>query len=218
MILLWDFGLNPTCVITQLTPLGFWNILEAYVGEEIGAFELISQVVKPRLEMRFHGLPIRHIGDPAGQQREQSSSQQSAVKVIKQEIGGPWRPGRTSLDDRVNPLAWALTQTRAGRGMLQVDRRFAKPVWLALRGGWHYHVSRTGVASSSPTKNIHSHPGDAMGYGASRLFPQGRIVEKRVSRVPKTRANYWKGLGFERPGLRLPKEAQTIETPDKPAA
>jgi hypothetical protein len=57
------------------------------------------------------------------------------------------------------------------RGLIQVDRENAKEVWHALRGGWNYHVSKAGITSGEPLKNIHSHPGDAMSYGAAILFP-----------------------------------------------
>lgn len=67
-----------------------------------------------------------------------------------------------------------------GRGVVQVDRRRAQEVWYALRGGWHYHVARTGVISGEPKKNIHSHPGDAMGYGAAILFPMTMMGQRKA--------------------------------------
>ena len=82
------------------------------------------------------------------------------------------------LDERIEPLRAALSRISGGRGIIQVDRDRASAVWQALRGGWHFHVARTGVTSSEPKKNIHSHPGDAVSYGAAILFPLSKFAPK----------------------------------------
>ena len=187
--LLYDGGLNPTCIITQVTPLGDWLILEAHVGDGIGMTELIEDVVKPRLTTRFapwvraRGKAWRHIGDPALESREQSSSMNSAARVIRQALGGPFIKGPISVEERVEPLRTVLRKQRDGRGVVQVDARWAKAVWHALRGGWHYHVGRSGVVSGIE-KDLHSHPGDAVSYGAAILFPVGRLSRAGTGRAP----------------------------------
>jgi hypothetical protein len=149
------------------------------VGEGIGTQELIHDWVKPLLVSRYKPLncPIRHIGDPAGNQREQSSAERSAVRVIRQELGGTWRSGPVKIEERLEPLRAVLTRTVGGRGLVQVDRERASCVWHSLRGGWHYHVARTGIVSGVPAKGPgpHSHIGDALAYGAAVLFPMGRL-------------------------------------------
>jgi hypothetical protein len=130
------------------------------------------------------------------------------VRLLTRELGGPWRSGPVKIEERVEPLRASLTRLVGGRGMVQVDRNRARPVWSALRGGWHYHVARTGIIAATPAKDMHSHPGDAMGYGAAILFPLGRLRKvKGLFRNPE-RAIFFgdkQGLGFERPGLKLPK-------------
>lgn len=176
LILLWDFGLNPTCIITQVTPLGTWNILESFVGDEIGAQELIESEVLPTIAARYHGHTFRHIGDPAGDTREQSSSLNRASLVVRKLIPGQWRAGPQKWPPRRDAIQSVLSRNIGGRGLMQVDRHRAQHVWFALRGGWHYHVARTGVVSSEAKKNEHSHPGDAMSYGAAVLFPMKLTV------------------------------------------
>lgn len=187
LILLWDWGLNPTCIITQLSPLGNWNILYSFVGDGIGVQELIEYNVAPLIHTKFRLAPLRHIGDPQGIQREQSSSQNSAVRVVKQFLPGPWRPGPQKWLPRIEPLRAALGRVSNNRGLIQVDRENAKEVWHALRGGWHYHVAKTGVTSGEPVKDINSHPGDAMSYGAAILFPL-KAIDPRLAglRSPPT--------------------------------
>lgn len=205
LTLLWDFGLNPTCIITQVTPMRSWNVLDAFVGEEMGIEELCEAVVAPTLTGKYAdfarpgAIGWTHIGDPAGMNREQSSAQQSAVRMLVRKLGGKFRPGpQKPLSARVDPLKAVLRQTVAGRGLIQVDRDAAKAVWYSLRGGWHYHVARTGIQSAEPAKDIHSHPGDAMGYGAAVLFPLSKIhTPRRGPSSPLPRASAWTTPGTE---------------------
>jgi len=195
LVLLWDFGHNPTCLITQQTPIGHWNILEAHVGDGIGTSELIENVIKPVLQARYLDLhpTLRHIGDPAGETREQTSIYRTAVRMLKRELGGSWRKGPVSIPERVNPLQALLTRTIGGKGLIQVDRILASPVWHALRGGWHYHIARTGIISGVPKKIIHSHPGDALSYGAAILYPVGKAGVGKTYPVPPATGSYWGG-------------------------
>lgn len=204
LILCWDFGHNPTCVITQTTPLGHWNILEAHVGDGIGVEELVGDVVKPILIAKY--LPIKctlvHCGDPAGEQREQTSIHRTAVRMMRRQLGGVFKKGPVKPESRMEPLRALLTRTVGGRGLIQVDRELAAPIWHALRGGWHYHVARTGITSGVAKKNLHSHPGDALSYGAAVYFPLGKAGEGKKTSVPVTAGSYWHGQGNSAGNIR----------------
>jgi hypothetical protein len=203
--LLWDFGHHPTCLITQRSPLGHWLFLDGISVEGIGTEELIMEYVRPLLMERYKGLKcqLHHIGDPAGETREQTSIARSAVRVIRKELGGPWRSGPIKIEERVDPLRAVLTRTIKGRGVVQVDRERCACLWHALRGGWHYRVARSGLVSSVPEKGgPHSHPGDAAGYGAAILYPLGR-AQSRPAGVDKPPA----GGYFERPDFRIGPKA-----------
>lgn len=214
LVLLWDFGHNPTCIVTQRTALGHWLILDAIVGDEVGVEELIADQVRPLLTDRYPKFPIRHIGDPQGKQREQTSIYRSAKRFVLKELKGPWRDGPVRLRERIEPLRAILTRTIGGRGLIQVDRQRAATVWQALRGGWHYHVARTGIISGEPVKDIHSHPGDAMSYGAAVLFPTGPRPSRRPGVKEPQQASFFGGeptpLGFERPGQVVPKQGDKL--------
>lgn len=211
VILLWDFGHNPTCIITQRTPLGFWNILYSFVGEGIGVEELIEYQVIPVLIDKFPKSPIRHIGDPAGNQREQGSILRSAVRSIKSKIGGTWRSGPQGWEERKNPLQAVLTKTISGMGLVQVDRINAKHVWHALRGGWHYHKARSGLMSVEAVKNMHSHPGDAISYGAAILYPTGRVMTQEGQHVVMQQSgHYFSGQNTTPSGVILPDDPWRI--------
>jgi hypothetical protein len=197
LVLCWDFGLNPTCIITQITPLGHWNILEAFVGDGIGVEELIVDTVKPVLASRYRDWKFSHVGDPAGKQREQTSSKRSAIGSLRRELGGVFRAGPVATSERINPLQAVLSRTIGGAGVVQVDRRRARAVYSALRGGWHYKESAGGIISPEPVKDIHSHPGDALAYGAAIKFPMGRL--QGTARIkPPQRASFFGSGGSPR--------------------
>lgn len=216
MQLLYDGGLNPTCLVTQVTPAGDWNFLESFVGDGIGMYELIGDVVKPALQARYHGGRWIHIGDPNLNMREQSSSRNSAARVISKELGGRFIPGAVREEARIEPLRAVLRQVRRGRGVIQVDRVRAKQVHHALRGGWHRIKQRTGVVGGIK-KNMASHPGDAAGYGAGYLFPLGRLQQPSHSGQNARSASYFKSaphpgtsLGMARKDIIVPKELRTL--------
>lgn len=206
----WDGGLNPTCTITQVTPSGNWLILECITQEGVGVYELIEDEVRSVLARRYEGFSWRHTGDPMLAMREQSSSARTAVDMIVSQLGGIFVPGPVKIPLRLDPLRAVLRRHRHGVGIVQVDRQWAKPVWHALRGGWHYHVARTGMVGDSPRKDVHSHPGDTMGYLAARLFPLGQR-QKRRPRAKARSASAGVGLGFERPGYRLPAHGERLD-------
>jgi hypothetical protein len=213
--LLWDFGLTPCCIITQIVPSGHWNILECLQGEDVGTIEHIEQAVAPRLQERYPGYTWDHTHDPAGDYRDQTSAENTPVRAIREKLGGACYPGAEAPSAGIDPLNAVLSRViNDGRGVIQVDRRFAKPLWHALRGGWHYPMRVGGVIGDKAVKNISSHPGDAMRYGASRFFPLGALRQKRPIPTERTgtRPRYFQRpvLGFERPGRKLPAEAREL--------
>ena len=197
LMLLWDWGHNPTCIVSQKTPLGYWNILDAVVGEEIGAEELVEDVVRPLLQAKYKGYNLRHIGDPTGENREQTSIRRSPARLVTKLLPGPWTKGPVRPEDRIEPLRAILSRTTGGRGVVQVDRDQATAVWYALRGGWHYHIARGGLVSGMAVKDMHSHPGDAMSYGAAVLFPMARQGLKGFT--PRDRPASYFGSNGEAP-------------------
>lgn len=209
-----DFGLSPTAVITQVAPgASQWLVLWCEVGENMGMEEYIVTTLRPALSASYRNRDLRFIGDPAGAIREQSSSARTAVRTVLRELGGAWRPGPKTEDERVQPLRAAL----ARHNLIRVDRDCARAVWYALRGGWHRAVHKSGAVGGI-VKDDHSHPGDCMGYGAAVLFPiAGRRRKGRFS-VPAASYNSIPGqppslsadLVIGRPYARIPIEGRVI--------
>ncbi len=211
---LWDGGHHPCWIVTQIAPSGNWNILECIVGDGIGVFELVEDHVKPAIADRYRNYAWTHIGDDSMRTADQTSIKNSPVRMIRRELGGRWKSGPISMEARVEPLQVILKKISSHRGLVQVDRDRAKEVWHALRGGWHRHVTKGGVVGDV-NKDAHSHPGDAMGYGAAVLYPLGRLKKRTAVEKPSI-ASFFNGgsrsgsLGFERPGVKLPKHGKVL--------
>ena len=194
---LWDFGLNPTCVWTQVMPSGTWHILGCRVGDNVG-MEQFSQLSVLPWERRFLKDPsaftFRDIGDPAGMQREQSNSEQSAVTILQEYLGSgfSFEPGPQAWDTRLQAIKGILSQTIRGRGRLQIDPDEGQAVRKALRGGAHYPKDGNGnpiatVGAMKKASGLHSHPFDAVCYGAAVIFGSPAQYRRPVSkreRVP----------------------------------
>jgi hypothetical protein len=214
---MWDFGHTPTCIVSQLTPEGHWTQNYAFVGKGQGVAELIEAHV---LGLFTGHAPwftqdgmLLHTGDPNGETSDQSSIRSNAVKMILQLLGGTWTPGPPRLDDRVQSARAALRRMNGGVGFVRVSALNAGPVYLALRGGWHYPKHKSGVVGTEPVKDEHSHPGDAFGYGAAKWFPAGDALDvaRRLREDEDARprpASYW-----SKPNQRivLPRDGESLE-------
>jgi len=219
LVLSWDGGLTPVCTIHQIAPSGIWYILDCLVEEDGGVYQLIEDQVYNLLETRYSKFKGRwsHVGDPSLGNRDQSDSRQSAVLVIKKTLGGRWRPGPIDILSGTDPLNRRIGLLGpGGQGMVQIDRERAKPVWHALRGGWHYPKHSGNVVGSSPVKN---HPasdvGDTLRYFAGVYFPRGEQKKKRSKFRTSPFARYTASQSGPSKSLReqtvrLPKEFREI--------
>lgn len=209
----WDFGLNPTCIWAQLTPSGCLNVLGCVVGVNMGVEELIEQHVIPweakwklwkitarrkdswreapyaalaRSTAKGRNFQVRDIGDPAGYERDQSSSERSARKSLENLLHTTLEKGPVPWPARRDSVKAVLTRMIGGRPLLQIDPE-AAPLIQALRGRWRYAKYPTGRVSPEPIKDMASHPGDAFGYGCAVLWPVHELTEQATSANPARR-------------------------------
>lgn len=195
VIRMWDFGLNPSCVWSQVSPGGHWNVLGVKVGTNIGLEQLITSDVTP-WEAEYlrprEEFPFRDIHDPAGAQHEQSNSEHSAVRVLVEMLDANPEPGPVPWADRRDALKAVLSRMIRGRAMVQIDPD-CRSLIRALRGGFHYPKDGLGritknIEAAKRASGIHSHPVDCLGYGAAVLYPTPELVAKRTARKPKPRS------------------------------
>jgi hypothetical protein len=178
----WDGYSNPACVIAQLTPRGQLQVFEAIVGKGMGVKQLIRDFVIPAISERYGDVPEwEDIGDPSMVTKDQSDYEQSAAMVIEKELKTFFRPGPKAWSIRQQGMKNALLATIPGNKpfVYLSASPLVQPLHQALRGGWAYRMSPSGLRIGTiPMKNHHSHPADALSYGVCELLSMsegGRI-------------------------------------------
>lgn len=162
LIIGFDFGLNPSAVVTQLDMFGRLMVLAAATSDGMGLTRFIQTVLRPLLTSKFPGLQVVVVGDPAGVQRAQTD-ERSCFDILKAE-GFKAIPARTnSLVARIAAVDAYLMRQIEGKPGVIFDPE-AKPIINAMRGGYRYKVKKSGELEDQPEKNLHSHVADAFEY------------------------------------------------------
>jgi hypothetical protein len=147
--------------------------------EGIGIKELIELQVKPTLATPKYAGKItewRDIGDPSMATPDQSTTNQSAAKVISQLLKTRFEKGATRWSFRINPTKTALTRLATDGSPMILISRSAIVLHRALNGKWHWKTDNSGaIVGNVPVKDEASHVGDMFTYAVSTLFPYERL-------------------------------------------
>ena len=177
ILLGWDFGLTPACVIVQQNTLGQLRVLDELVATDIGIRRFVEDVVAPFLRRKYPGNPLQSVGDPAGSRRAETD-ERTAFDVLA-EMGI-----LTEGADSNNPTArwdavkWYLSRMVAGEPAFRLSST-CQTLRKGFNGG--YRLRRLQVAggerfTSRADKNAYSHPHDALQYACMRLRIPARSV------------------------------------------
>lgn len=170
LILGWDFGLTPACVIMQQTPKGQILVLKELVSEDMGIRQFASDVVKPVLMNEFSGFKWISTADPAGQIRAQTDERTCLQELL--EIGiateaastNDWLPRRESV-------AFFLTKMADGQPGFLLDPR-CRQLRRGFNGRYRYERLKTSGSAryrDRPVKDEMSHIQDALQYACLRV-------------------------------------------------
>lgn len=170
IVLGWDFGLTPSCIIGQMMPNGRLHILEELVAEDMGIRQFASDVVRPVLTTKYNGFARFSEGDPAGQIRAQTDERTCLQELA--ELGIPTDPAPTNdWIPRRESVAYFLTRMIDGGPGFLLD-----PSCTTLRKGMNgrYRYERLKTSGSAryrdrPIKDQFSHPHDALQYLCMRV-------------------------------------------------
>lgn len=194
LILGWDFGLTPACVIGQLSQRGQLSILVELVAEHMGLRQFVRDVVTPCLTTRFAGLPVGlSAADPSGVAGSQTDNE-SCIAVLNDE-GIATRPAPTNhLEPRLQAVRDFLTKMVDGEPGFRLARDCR---WLRRGFHGHYKFERIKASGSArfrdkPLKNSYSHPHDALQY---LCLSASRVVTSLAVASDDRRAAYGYGHG-----------------------
>ena len=168
LILGWDFGLTPACVICQITPRGRFVVLDELVAERMGLQQFIDLVVKPFLSVRYKAYRIGlSYGDPAGNSSADTDERSCMQILCDKGISTQAAPSNAPVN-RLGAVRHFLTQLIDGEPAFLLSTG-ARVLRKGFNGGYKYErlqVSGDERFRDAPAKNRFSHPHDALQYAA----------------------------------------------------
>lgn len=214
LLLGWDFGLHPACVVTQYVN-GQLRVLKEYcaTGEGLGTF---SPRVMADIRQQFprHWDMDRHyinFIDPQGVWgRDDNIDMRTCAKEMGKHGWKNIKPGAQNWEARRGSVDKLLIRmTRYGPGI--VMNEVQAPILVkGFRGGYMYPESTIEIEPTQlrPKKNTFSHPHDALQYIAWGIF---NVIESSTAAIeipsPSYNPNSRGGVGEANGGLILPGEA-----------
>jgi|SRR6185503_2686116 len=189
----WDFGLTPACVVMQLTARGQLMVLKEYVGDGIGIRSFAESVVIPALARDFPYCKVgTSVADPAGNTRSEVMEEMSCIGELSS-IGVETRPARTNdIDPRLGSIRYFLNKMVDGKPGFALDKKNCPTLFKGFVKS--YVFMRVAVAGEErykdkPHKNMASHPMDALGYGCLEIASDRIAADKTAQKTPENMFN-----------------------------
>lgn len=198
LLLGWDFGRTPACIVGQLTPRGKMIWLEELIVETdsdgMGIRKFAREVVKPHLAGQYNGMSIgMSLGDPAGIAK--GDHEQSSFDILDAE-GIPTEPAPSNaIEVRLDAVRKPMMTMIDGEPGFLINGPKMPTVRKGFLGGYRYtriQVPGEERYKEVPDKNKYSHPHDAGQYLAFAPSQTNIVVQRAAARIVKpTSAQGW---------------------------
>ncbi len=175
LLLGWDFGLTPACLLAQL--VGRQLRIFAEFIEEAGSISKLAPVVMNHLRTNYAPWFLKEdmlysYVDPAGFQKAQTD-ERTCADIMRKCGFAKINPGPVGWELRRRAVEEYLTKTYGDGPALLIDSDCAILI-EGFGGGYRYSDNATEIEPSQvrPLKNKYSHPHDALQYlaaGATQL-------------------------------------------------
>lgn len=177
LLLGWDFGLTPACVIVQLSPKGQLLILDELQAVKTGIQDFAQHQVRAFLARHYANFGfMRGQADPAGLAGSQAHHELTCIGVLNDKGFDTEAALTNQFEPRRNAVAYFLTQLIDGEPALCLSDRCH-----SLRQGFlgRYAFTRVQVMGTEryrdrPVKNHYSHLQDALQYVCLKAQHQSR--------------------------------------------
>ena len=184
LILGWDFGLTPACVVLQLSPRGQLLVLKEYIGDGVGIRSFTESIVVPSLAKDFPYCKVGiSIADPAGNARNEIVEEMSCIGELNS-LGVPTIGARTNdIDPRLGSVRYFLNKMVDGKPGFVLDRRNCPTLFKGFVKDYVYARIAVGGEErykDKPNKNMASHPMDGLGYACLEIASD-RIMEDKAA-------------------------------------
>lgn len=171
LILGFDYGTTPACVICQLNDRGQLRVLEEVIGDNTYMTEFFDCQVKPRLVNEYgwgNGLRLYAVGDPSGDFRKDTDGTTAAL--VLRERGVPVIPCLTNaISPRIEAVRLLLSKRSDGRTPDLMISGKCKVLREGFLGNYRFAPMKgftTTRMRELPEKNEYSHVHDALQYAA----------------------------------------------------
>lgn len=199
LILGWDFGYDPTCIIMQRVPYnhsthppGQIRVLEelislknknyAHSTETRGIYWFVDNLLLPRLNTKYKGLSIiSSWADPSGIARSQQNGT-SSIGILNSEYdirtdGAP----SNMIPIRIQSMKRCLTRLIDGKGAIVFDRRGNSITIEGFTAGYIFEIVKNEGDELRPKKNHYSHPIDAVGYAVlGETYMSDKVADIKI--------------------------------------
>ena len=156
-----DFALQPTCIIAQITPLGQLQILDEVVSEGMGLRQFCDNKLLPLLRLKYFGMNVMGFGDPSGVARAPTDESTCFEVLQGPEVGlRNIVPAPTNaILPRVAAVENFLNKMYAGEPSFIISPN-CHYLRKAMNGGYHYEKDPRSMGEEykiMPVKNFSSH-------------------------------------------------------------
>lgn len=190
IVLGWDFGLTPACVVMQVTARGKVIILDEVISEDMGIRQFANDAVKPLLNNKYQGFTVFSAGDPAGNIRAQTDERTCLQELL--EAGIYTEPASTNdFIPRRESVAFFLTRMSDGEPAFSINPRCTN-IRKGLAGRYKYERLKTSGNArykDRPLKDGYSHIQDALQYACLKV--RSGLTPSRARHVNKKSAKGW---------------------------
>ena len=187
VIIGFDFGLQPACTISQITPLGQLRILDELVSDGMGLRQFCNNQLLPLLRKKYFGMNVMGYGDPAGISR-MPTDESTCFEVLQGDDVGLRNvvPAPTNaLVPRISAVETFLNKMYQGEPGFILSPN-CHNLRKALNGGYHYERDNKSVNDEYkplPTKNFSSHISDALQYMCMYISEKNENDAKRKALI-----------------------------------
>ena len=191
LTLAFDYALNPTCVINQISPAGQFRVLDEVCNPAtMGMRRFLSDHLKPFLAYRYPGYPIQCVGEPSGNRRADTDESTANDEIANAGLGQV-TPATTNLFKarrdavasfmmkRVHSM---VTGEQSAEGFLVSPT--CKRVLAGLRGKYvlqRVRIEGHDAYKDEAVKNEYAHAQDCI-QSAAVLYDRPRVLTGGMDR------------------------------------
>ena len=195
IVLGFDFGRTPACVIEQMLPSGQLIMIEEFTSDNTGLEDFLDNLIMPHLNKKYNGYEIELVTcDPSGN-RKNDTDEKSCIEVLDKYFDSTIvKPAwSNSIARRLASVEYTLNRLVDGKAAFVLNRTNCNIIRTGFIGKYCYKkiLRRSGDAYTEvPDKNDFSHPHDAHQYVCMMLF------ESYVKSQGQTNTSYEEVKGF----------------------